>query len=615
MSTRKRPPVARRDGPPADVETVSLAEASRLTGRMLRRGASTSPQEEGRPSLKDLTESLLFSPGDGRIWLDKQRMVLLHSSTFGAIRAELLHALGKEQGRQALERVGYAQGKRDAELVMERWADEDSLSQWQAGPSMHTLQGFARVRTLNYEFDVDEGVFRGEYQWHDSVEAEEHIAKYGLSDGPVCWMLTAYVSGYASTMLGFPIVCRERECRGTGHASCELVAKPAHEWESEAPGFAAFVFPEQTSSNGRAPSVCNAPVSRSEQRDPVIDLSAPFIAARQQLELVAPTQATVLLRGESGVGKELFAKTLHELSARCDGPFIAVNCAAIPDNLVEAELFGVERGAYTGATNSRPGRFERAQGGTIFLDEIASMTASAQGKLLRALQEREIERVGGTKSIHTDVRVVAATNLDLWQEVEAQRFRRDLFFRLNVFPIDIPSLCERRDDIPFLVEHFLRGYSQLHKKQIRGLTGRAMQTLLAYNYPGNVRELQNLIERGVICARDGGLIDSAQIFRHGEASPGGSFILGTQGRLRSAAPTKLDTGGRELRQMKSATKDHVEGVQSLVEMERRLCVEALDLANQNVAAAARKLGLTRPTLEYRLRKWGILPQPRRAKDA
>lgn len=188
-------------------------------------------------------------------------------------------------------------------------------------------------------------------------------------------------------------------------------------------------------------------------------MSAALRAAYHMLERVAATKAAVLFAGESGTGKELFANALHELSRRANKPFVAINCAAIPDTLVEAELFGVERGAYTGATSSRAGRFERASGGTLFLDEIASLSLVAQGKLLRAVQEGEIERVGGSNARSVDVRVVAATNVDLRAEVEARRFREDLFFRLNVFPIDLPPLRDRRDDIPLLMDHFLALYS------------------------------------------------------------------------------------------------------------------------------------------------------------
>jgi two-component system response regulator HydG len=321
-----------------------------------------------------------------------------------------------------------------------------------------------------------------------------------------------------------------------------------------------------------------------------------------------------LLRGESGVGKELFATSLHQLSPRRDKPFVAVNCAAIPEDLVEAELFGVERGAFTGATASRPGRFERADGGTLFLDEIGLMSMTAQAKLLRALQEQEIERVGGTRGIRVDVRVVAATNVDLWDEVREHRFRRDLFYRLNVFPIDLPPLRSRRNDIPLLIDHFTAFYAGQYDKRVKGLTSAALETLLNYDYPGNIRELQNLIERGVICAPEDGLIDRGHIFRQGETLARQTFVLGHQGRLLSSETIPSDRIATdvlipEAGPVRSAV---LPPGRSLEDMEKTVCRTTLGQCGGNVALAARRLGMTRPTLEYRLRKWGLSPNRNRS---
>ncbi|WP_126227672.1 sigma-54-dependent Fis family transcriptional regulator [Burkholderia ambifaria] len=591
---------------------VSLAEASRLTGRLLAPAAE--PHAGLGPSLEDLAECLFFSPGDGRIWLNKQRMVLMPSATFGALRREILGALGKEKGRQALERIGYEQGARDARVIRERWPDETGPAVWATGPRLHALEGYLKVKPVHIEFDLQKMSFYGEFLSIDSAEGDEHTAAFGTSDEPCCWMLCGYASGYASTMFGHLILFREVECSAAGDAQCRLVARTSREWEEIDRGFATFV----TEQDRMVPSTkvgggARAVADETDGGSPVVGLSAPFIAARQMLERVAPTEATVLLRGESGSGKELFASTLHRLSERHNGPFVAVNCAAIPDNLVESELFGVERGAFTGATVARPGRFERADGGTLFLDEIASMSAAAQGKLLRALQEREIERVGGTRGIAVNVRVVAATNVDLWEEVEARRFRRDLFFRLNVFPIDLPALRDRRDDIPFLVEHFLGIYTALHRKQIRGFSQRAMHALLDYDYPGNVRELQNLVERGVICAEPCGLIDTSHVFRQGERALQGAFALGKSGRL--SVRERLGEGsGESAAEAEPQPATNTGAGKSLPEIERELCREALEASGGNLSEAARRIGLTRATLEYRLRKWGLLPAGRVSKQ-
>jgi two-component system response regulator HydG len=233
----------------------------------------------------------------------------------------------------------------------------------------------------------------------------------------------------------------------------------------------------------------------------MVGQSPAFRATVEMLKQAAPSTATVLLTGESGTGKELAARFVHEQSSRARGAFVAVNCGAIPESLLEAELFGVEKGAYTGAATRREGRFERAHGGTLFLDEIGEMPPSAQVRLLRVLQEGEIERLGGTQTVKVDVRVIAATNKDLAREVAEGRFREDLYYRLNVVAVRIPSLSARREDIPLLSDFFVRRYAQKNGKVVRGISREALDTLENYAWPGNVRELQHAIERAVVLCR------------------------------------------------------------------------------------------------------------------
>ncbi|MFZ2989515.1 sigma-54 interaction domain-containing protein, partial [Ideonella sp.] len=311
---------------------------------------------------------------------------------------------------------------------------------------------------------------------------------------------------------------------------------------------------------------------------------------------VARTRATVLFTGESGVGKEVFARRLHRISPRAQQAFVAVNCAAIPDTLIESELFGVERGGFTGASQSRPGRFERAHGGTLFLDEIATLSLVSQGKLLRAIQEGEIERVGGTQTLKVDVRLVAATNVDLQAEVQAGRFREDLYFRLNVYPVHLPPLRDRRDDIPLLMNHFLRRECERHGLNVPGFTQRAVRALLHYSYPGNIRELQNLVERGVISADDGAPIDVRHMFRREQLSPETLLAIGARGDLASPTEPKVDNLLQHLQQTLGGDKV------PLAEVEARLLREAVQAADGNLAAAARQLGLSRAQLAYRLQK-------------
>ena len=246
------------------------------------------------------------------------------------------------------------------------------------------------------------------------------------------------------------------------------------------------------------------------QQGAVVGASPAFRRMMTLVEQVAASSATVLVQGESGTGKELVARAIHERSARRPGPFVAVNCAALPETLLESELFGYEKGAFTGAAGRKEGRFELADGGTLFLDEVSDLSPVTQPKILRVLQEGEYERLGGTKTLRVDVRIVAATNQDLAQMVREKRFREDLFYRLNVITITVPPLRERREDIRVLAQHFLRVYAAKNNRTLEGFTDDAVRRLEAYAWPGNVRELENVIERGVVLAR-GGLMDVADL--------------------------------------------------------------------------------------------------------
>jgi len=556
--------------------------------------------ESAAPTRRDLAEALSFSLDDGRIWMNEHRMVLWRASTVGALRRELIASVGQEQARSLLTRVAYQAGAADAAFVRRLWPDCDPVTGFQAGPRMHMLQGAVRPEPIRFEFDATQGLFDADFLWHDSSEDDEHIAAFGIGTEPACWMLVGYASGYTSAFMGKPIIWREVDCRSMGAPACRVIGKPADEWDD--PELDQHYFAPDASAQRmharHAPPVSPKTALRSmapvaNEGSPLIGISASFSAARHLVERAASTQVTVLFTGPSGVGKEMFAQTLHHISPRAAQPFIALNCAAIPDSLIESELFGVDRGAFTGATTSRPGRFERADGGTLFLDEIASLSYVAQGKLLRALQERRIERVGGTRLISVDVRVVAASNVDLRDEVKAGRFREDLFFRLNVFPIALPPLKDRRDDIPLLMEAFLRRYCELHHREVPGFTHRAVRTLLQYDFPGNIRELQNLVERGVIVAEHGEPIDVHHLFRGGEVV--GDVMLGV-----SAAGTLADSG--EAPPDEGPAKPLGRGRAS---QEAAMYRKALAAARFNVAEAARNLNLSRAQLAYRLKKHGL----------
>jgi DNA-binding NtrC family response regulator len=306
----------------------------------------------------------------------------------------------------------------------------------------------------------------------------------------------------------------------------------------------------------------------------------------QQLHRAAGTDATVLLEGESGTGKELFARSLHALSPRADGPFVAINCAAIPDTLLETELFGHEKGAFTGAAQRKPGRFELAHRGTLFLDEIGDLPLGLQAKILRALEERRFERVGGTQSLHVDVRVVAATNRHLKQAVAARQFREDLYFRLSVFPIGIPPLRERAEDIAILATHFVEKFCRDMNKKPLSLSLSALDELRAYAWPGNVRELQNCIERAVILSES----DAIQP-RH----------LNLSFRAASLAPPPASPW--EQIDLTGTLSDVLRRVTA--EVEKRKIEQAIRDSGNNKQRAADILQVSYKTLLQKLRDYGI----------
>ncbi|HJT89410.1 MAG TPA: sigma-54 dependent transcriptional regulator [Bryobacteraceae bacterium] len=316
-------------------------------------------------------------------------------------------------------------------------------------------------------------------------------------------------------------------------------------------------------------------LGRRYEYDNIIGRSEPMQEIFATIERVAPTRATVLLAGESGVGKDLIARAIHFHSTRRDRPLVKINCTAIPENLMESELFGYEKGAFTGAAGSKPGKFEQADTGTVFLDEIGDVPAGIQVKLLRVLQEREFERLGSNVTRHIDVRVIAATNQDLRAALEQGTFREDLYYRLNVVPLNIPPLRERKQDIPFLANHFLRKLAPDSGSQAESISEAAMERLLGYHWPGNVRELENVIERALILC--GGK----------ELEPADIHLEAPRTRPQADQPHFLPEG------------------MTLEQYEQELIREALRRADGNKSQAARLLGLTRNALRYRLTQMGL----------
>jgi len=328
------------------------------------------------------------------------------------------------------------------------------------------------------------------------------------------------------------------------------------------------------------------------EKPPLVGGSPAMRQVYEMVAKVADSPSTVLITGESGTGKELVARELHRGSSRRDKPLIKVNCAAMPKDLVESELFGYEKGAFTGAVGSKPGRFELADGGTLFLDEIGEIPLEMQVKILRALQESEFERVGGIKTLKVDVRLITATNRDLKALIGEGRFREDLYYRLNVVPISLPPLRERKEDIPPLVEHFIAKYNQRLGKKVERVDDEAMAMLLNYAWPGNIRELENLTERSVLFAEGTVIHGSSLPDALRERAPGPSVPIAAVGPLGAiAAPSG------------ASMKEIVRHAQA--ELERELITRALDETGHNVTRAAKRLQISRKSLQVKMKELGL----------
>jgi two-component system response regulator HydG len=563
----------------------------------MRKSRTKSPPNLRFPDIDDLRQRLRFRPADGSIHAGDVRMALVHVPALASLRRELIDSLGADAARGVLTRMGYTAGTMDAELVRKVRSGRSLLETFAVGPQLQSLEGMLRVELVRFEFDPARGRFYGEGIWKNSLEVE--CQDVPVSNAPVCWMQSGYASGYTSAFVGKPCLIREVECRGAGAADCRVVGKTVEDWGRDVEDLRFLrprVLTEEAASAARARA--SAAIRRVSDgasiSDELVGASPSFHAACHRVRKAAATRATVLFLGETGVGKEMFARFLHRASPRAKAPLVAVNCAAIPDTLLESELFGVEKGAFTGAIASRPGRFERADGGTLFLDEIGTLPLAAQTKLLRALQTGEIERVGDVRTRHVDVRVVAATNEDLAAAVAAGKFRSDLFYRVNVFPIRLPPLRERLDDIPLLMDYLLEKYCRLHGRRIPGFTESAVAGLLDYEYPGNIRELENMIESAVILSEDDAPLDTWLLFASTPGAARRTLHVDSAGRLEPATDSNVSDLARTI----------VEAGLPVEPLFSAVVEHALAKANGNYTHAARQIGLTRAQLAYRAKRGG-----------
>ncbi|MFL6247344.1 MAG: sigma 54-interacting transcriptional regulator [Thermoanaerobaculia bacterium] len=529
-------------------------------------------------------EVLTFEAGGGVVRFGASRIILLDATALGLLRKELIEDLGWNGARMVLTRFGFAHGWRTAENLRSDFP-WDSDAEWEhAGAALLTLLGHAVVERLGEE-ETTAGRPLMEAVWKDSYEAEQHLLHVGRSETPVCWSLSGFASGYLSFCRGGEVYARETRCRGKGDAVCHVIAQPRVAWGEAIDEDVAFYRREsldealekiaetlKSAEQKLQRHVRTLHGATSDANDPS-GIVAASEAMKRTLDLArrfARVDSSVLVTGESGVGKERLARLIHDESERAAGAFVAVNCAAVTESLLESELFGHARGSFTGATQDRPGLFEAANRGTIFLDEIGEIAGSMQVKLLRVLQEQEIRRVGENRSRKVNVRVIAATNRDLVQDVATGRFRDDLYYRLRVVELRIPPLRERRPDILPIARRTLAQVSRKLGRPMQGFTPAAADQLLRYSWPGNVRELQNAIEHAIVLA-DGPRVDAGD--------------LPEEVRLSVPRPSSADF------------------TLPLDEVERRYILAVLEANDGNRKKTAEQLGIGEATLYRKLKSY------------
>ena len=551
--------------------------------------------------LSQVTPHIVFSSDEGKVWLNEQRVMLFSQAALGKFRKEVYDTIGQDRCKAFFLRLGYQLGILDGELARSSGAEMPIKDRFNLGPELHALRGMVLPELQRLVVSEKGGEFICEVVWFNSYEVEICANEMGPMDEPGCWNLTGYASGYSSALLQREIFFQELECHSCGGDRCFAIGKPAAEWDNYEQ-LKRYYEPdpllEELSKLQTTVEALKESLNEGDKLPNIVGSSKPFKHALEMVTKASDSKVSVLLLGETGVGKEVLARAVHITSDRADKPFIAVNCAAIPPDLIESELFGVEKGAYTGANQSRMGRFERADKGTIMLDEVIELTPRAQATLLRVLQEGEFERVGDNKVRKIDVRIVAATNEDLSVAVQQGRFRADLYYRLSAYPINIPPLRERKEDIPLFVVHFLEKYRALYNKNVLGISDRGMEMLSNYEWPGNIRELENVVARAVILADINGVISMESMFPESALRPSEAKVLDPSGRLQNQIfPEGIDAGGL-VESLLSSGFD-------LEKFEETMLTSALQKTQGNISKAARLVGLSRPAFAYRLKKMTV----------
>lgn len=553
-------------------ERISLTEASRRAPRITARGDSRLLEEGAAPTLADLAGALQFALGDGRIWLSEARMVMMQAQVLGNLRTDAIKSMGIDAARSMFYRTGWRQGQLYADLVTKRFQQQDLTAALAAGPRLHTMEGFVKVTTKRFEFDIKRGHYHGEFHWHDSTEAVEHLRAFGVSDCPTCWMQVGAPAGFTTALLGQPVIFREVECMGMGAERCVVIGRNAAAWGADVPELQEFTTASHRPRNKPwTPALTDPHPRQPDVPLAIIGNTAAIVRARRLLERVAGYDEPVLFLGEAGTGKEFFARRLHDIGRTPKAPFVTVNCDAYAHGHSDMALFGPG------------GAIERAQGGTLFLNDLLSLP--------RALQSQLVGYLAAVSQGANRIRVMSATGVAPRDAVAQGSFRADLYFRLSLLPIVIPSLRDRRDDLPMLIEHFLQLHSHAHRKPLRQVAVAARDLLMRYDFPGNVRELSNMIERGVIYAEPGGDLEISHMFTGMEQLP--EFV------------DSLHASGRIVRhRSQGGPMDPIAG-RTFDEMELDTYRDALLAADGNISAAARALGLSRAKLDYRLSKLGL----------
>ncbi len=536
----------------------------------------------------DHKELLELDPVGGVIRFAGQRALLLDAVAMGLLRKYLVENFGLTAARSVLTQFGFAHGWRTAEAMQTQFKWDTEGDWLRAGNRIYTLEGLFRVEPAS------EGpLSKSGLMLIASYEAEQHLLHFGRADAPMCWTISGLMSGYLSRTTGQEMYVLEDRCLGKGDSACHLFGRTRDEWGGERAEELRFfdanrleecldvslqrVMQSLKKAEKKLRAHRRALVRVTPEQDEPLGIVSRSPAMRQLVDLacrVAKVDSTIIITGESGAGKERIARLVHDESTRAAGPFIAVNCGAITETLLESELFGHARGAFTGATQDRPGLFEAANGGTLLLDEIGEVSATMQVKLLRTLQEREVRRVGENKSRPVDVRVLAATNRDLAHGVAGGAFRKDLYYRLKVVELRVPGLRERREDILPLARVLLAETASRMKREISGIAPSAVDQLLRYQWPGNVRELENAIERAVALAR-------------------GNRV-------------ELEDLPEEVRQRLPPILSNIDRVRPLEDVEKEYILGALELNGGNQTRTAEQLQIGSATLYRKLKSYGVI---------